>query len=81
MIEPTNVGAHPSSYLSLVFHQFNKKCIFGMRGVACTAAGNTNWRERLSTVDLLIKGAGFAKKLIIFAISKAADLNLLVQGG
>jgi hypothetical protein len=35
----------------------------------------------LSTVDLLIKIAGFVKKKIMFALSKAADLKLLLQGG
>jgi len=35
----------------------------------------------LSTVDLLVKVACFVNKNIMFAISKAADLNKLVQGG
>ncbi len=43
--------------------------------------GNTNRRERLSTVDLIIKATRFVKKYIMFAISKVADLNLLVLGG
>jgi hypothetical protein len=44
-------------------------------------AGNPNWRGRLSTVGLLIKLACFVKKEIMFAFSKEADLNYLVQGG
>ncbi len=38
-------------------------------------AGNTNSRRTLSTVDLLIKVTRFVKKKIMFASSKAADLN------
>jgi len=38
-------------------------------------AGKSYPRGRLSTVDLLVKVVFFAKKQIIFAISKAADLN------
>ncbi len=34
--------------------------------------GNTNWRGRLCTVDLLIKITWFVK---MFVISKVADLN------
>jgi hypothetical protein len=40
-----------------------------------------HWRLKLSTVDLLIKGACLAKRYEMFAISKAADLNKLLQGG
>ncbi len=44
-------------------------------------AENTNWRERLSTVELLIREAWFVTKVNnIFSI-KWADLNWLVQGG
>jgi hypothetical protein len=32
-------------------------------------------------LDLLIKLVYFVKRLITFALSKAADLNCLVQGG
>jgi len=42
--------------------------------------GNPYWRRRLSTVDLLIKLACCVKKEIMHPISKADDLNLLVQG-
>jgi len=45
-------------------------------------SGNTNWRGRLSTVNLLIKVACFVKKENTnFKIKKAAHLNLLVHGG
>jgi len=37
--------------------------------------GNTKYRGRLSAVDLLINAACFAKKKIMFAVSKTADLN------
>jgi hypothetical protein len=37
--------------------------------------GNTNWRGRLSTVDLLISIAHFVRKKIMFSISKAAHPN------
>ncbi len=43
--------------------------------------GNTDWRESLSTVDLLIKTACLVKKWIKLLISKVGDLNYLVQGG
>jgi len=45
------------------------------------ASGNTNWRGRLSTVDLLISVACFVKKQIMLSITKAAHLNRLVKGG
>jgi hypothetical protein len=35
----------------------------------------------LSTIDLLIKVACFVKMQIMFALSKTADQNYLVQGG
>jgi hypothetical protein len=38
-------------------------------------SGTTNIRGILSTVDLLIRVACFVKKLILFSISKGADLN------
>jgi hypothetical protein len=38
-------------------------------------SGNTNRGERLSTVDLHIKVPCFLKNLIMFALSKAADIN------
>ncbi len=41
---------------------------------------NSKWGG-LSTADLLIMVACFVKKKIILSISKAADLNWLVQGG
>jgi hypothetical protein len=45
------------------------------------APGNTIWRGRLNTVDLLIKVTCFVKKRkIIFSIVKAVDPNWLVQG-
>ncbi len=43
--------------------------------------GNSYWRERLSTVDLLIKMGCFVKKENLVPVWKAADLNSLVQGG
>jgi hypothetical protein len=43
--------------------------------------GNSYWRERLSTVDLLIKIGCFVKKKKIVSVRKAADLKYLVQGG
>ncbi len=36
---------------------------------------------RLSTVDLLVKVACLAKKKLMFAISKAADLYYITEGG
>jgi hypothetical protein len=39
------------------------------------ATGNTKYRERLSTVDLLIKVASFVKNINKIFKSKAADLN------
>ncbi len=40
-------------------------------------AGNTNWRGRLATIDLLIKLAFFffKKKEIMSALPKATDIN------
>ncbi len=43
--------------------------------------GNTNWTGTLSTINLLTKVACFVKNWIVIAISKAADLNGLAQGG
>ncbi len=43
--------------------------------------GNSYWRGRLSTVDLLIKRSYFIKKEKIVSVWKAADLNWLAQGG
>ncbi len=43
--------------------------------------GNTNWSGRLIAVELLIKVACFVKKYVMFVILKAANLNLLIQGG
>jgi hypothetical protein len=43
--------------------------------------GNTNWRGRLSTVDLLIKVACFVKRVNNNLILKGEYINLLVQGG
>ncbi len=42
-------------------------------------AGNTNWKGRLSTVDLLTKVACFVEKVIMFALEKGAELNELVR--
>jgi hypothetical protein len=44
-------------------------------------AGNTYWKERLSTVDLLINIGCFIKKRSMFKVWKATHLNELVQGG
>ncbi len=41
--------------------------------------GNTYWRARHSTVDLLLKVACFVKRSIKFSIEKEADLNLLYK--
>ncbi len=43
--------------------------------------GNTNLRGMLSTVDLPIQIACLIKKKIMLSISKAKDLNWLIQGG
>jgi len=40
--------------------------------------GNYNWRERLTTIDLLIKMFCFVKNA---SVLRAADLNQLLQGG
>jgi hypothetical protein len=37
--------------------------------------GNTNYRERLSTIDLLIKVACFVEKVKTLSLLKGADLN------
>ncbi len=44
-------------------------------------SGNTNWRRRLITVDLLIKVACFVTKVFNFFDNKRADLNWLEPGG
>ncbi len=44
-------------------------------------SGNTNLRERLSTIDLLIKVACFLTRVITFLNIKQNDMNELVQGG
>jgi len=46
-----------------------------------TRTGNTNWRGRLSTVDLPIKIACFVENKYTNSVSKGADLNYSVQGG
>ncbi len=38
-------------------------------------SGNSNWKGRLSSVDLTIKVACFVKKYVMFAISKGAELH------
>ncbi len=43
--------------------------------VAYTKQGNSNWGAMLSTVDLLIKVAGFFQSSIVFSIYKASGLN------
>jgi hypothetical protein len=44
--------------------------------------GTYTKRGRLSTTDFLIRAVNFVKKKeIMFSIQKAADLNLLAQGG
>ncbi len=43
--------------------------------------GNTNYRGRLSTTDLLIKVACFVKKVNDIFNVKRADPNKLVHGG
>ena len=40
----------------------------------------TNRSGRLSTIDLLIRVACFVKKVKIFKILKAADLNIVLGG-
>ncbi len=42
---------------------------------ATTETGNTNRRERLNTVDLLIKLAGFVAEVDNIFYIKAADMN------
>jgi hypothetical protein len=44
-------------------------------------AWNTNWREKLSSADQLIKVTCFVKRWLIFLILKAVNLNQVVQGG
>jgi hypothetical protein len=44
-------------------------------GISIGEAGNTYWRGRLSTVDLLVKVACFVEQQIINLMSKAADLK------
>ncbi len=44
-------------------------------------AGNTNWKGRLSTVDLLIKVVCFVNKETNIFNAKMIDLNELEQGG
>jgi hypothetical protein len=43
--------------------------------------GNTEWKGRFSTVDLLIKAASFIKSKYCLHLSKAADVNYSVPGG
>ncbi len=43
--------------------------------------GNTKWRERLTTVDLLVKGIKFCKKVNNIFYIKISALNYLVHGG
>ncbi len=38
-------------------------------------------KGRLSTIDLLVEVTSFVKQYTMFALSKAADLNSLAQGG
>jgi hypothetical protein len=42
--------------------------------------GNSHWRGKLSTVDLLSKVACFGKKKIMNEELKSFDMSLLVQG-
>ncbi len=56
------------------------ECLSAARPVRKVESGNPNRSRRLSTVDLLIRVTSFAKKKILFSISKAADPNKLVQG-
>ncbi len=46
-----------------------------LQKVYTVQAGNTNWRGRLSTVDLLFKVTCFVKKQIMLAISKAQHVH------
>jgi len=54
-------------------------CFKGTTNMDTPTSGNTNWRGRLSMIDLLIKVACFVKKLIMFNIN--SNWCKLVQGG
>ncbi len=43
--------------------------------------GNPYWRERLSTVDLLIRIGCFVKLKNVVSVRKAADMSKKAQGG
>jgi hypothetical protein len=58
-----------NSVLNKIIHLNVQKCIEKLK------AGKTEERGRLSTVDHLIRVAHLVKKLIMFSISKAANLN------
>ncbi len=62
--------------LSSTWHSCSTYCI-----ICGLGQGGLTEMGRLSTEDLLIRVARFVNKLIMFAISKAADLNWLVQEG
>jgi hypothetical protein len=83
-------------WLSLMFISNAKAYTCGANKVAprwgLHTPGTTNWRERLSTVDFLIKVAGFVRKVSnVFNIKwvnipnaqckRVEYLNSLVQGG
>ncbi len=44
-------------------------------------AGNSGWKGRISTIDLLTNLACYVKKEIMIPLSKAAYLNKLLEGG
>ncbi len=76
----TNTRAYCSELL-IIFIIIILLLLFGQSSfLTMIRPGNTHWRERANTVDLLIKVACFCKK-VMFTMPKAADLNEQVQGG
>jgi hypothetical protein len=68
-------SAQDSSYkLSFKITWRKRICVQGAVPIR-PCPGNTNKRERLSTVDLLNKVACFVKEDKMFVISKTADIN------
>jgi hypothetical protein len=77
-------GTNVFNSFSLLLTDGSSKCMFAAslsRQVFCrreklySIPVNPNAMVKISTVDLLIKVACCVKKITIFAISKAADLN------
>ncbi len=62
-------------------HKMFKVPFFVFEAHMSVLPGNTYRREKLSTIDLLLKVACFVKVLTMFTILKATHLNRLVLGG